>query len=728
MIYASHKWTIGGQPIINADRDNHHLHDGQANSVFWPAGSEWIVAKLLMLRSAIDDVVSGAQTLLIEVEVPVDPDEDNWSPVADTTQTVRLENLYLVKGEPLTRSLEGEANTLYLCEFVDSRYFSKRMTSVNAYYNVRLPAPRTDDPSQQAAFAEDSLNNGEVWQWQDAFENLWSKLPLGTAPPTLPIVPDVLLDSLIFEAIPGLDALSVMLDILGLVLHYDGQNWQAVQPINVPWSGTELLIKGSNAISPVQSRLPETINVGFWKKQLHDGTQRYYHYSKNSRVDALYLESIDSESAESIAGTELTIIDDTFAMVDFESEICNVTQLHDRAVLVAEAYKSAQIDRQTLYVNGISGQVTPGESLQSVRYTENARGAITQIVSWPKIAAPRFHDIGGTIHSFGGSSGQSLNNPLDQLTKRQLEGRPENEWIMIYHDDETDIGDDVEDIAGLFPARIVRADPNEISTLDYWRYDADLESDKVWLALKKDLVTGGDVPIVMKHGEVYEGRINGFARAASETRPLFIAESCCLQIPESGCCAGYCLDSTFCDPENYLRITVDSATIHESPLSLCSGGDSWTGAQLAFGPHGSGCAATLANEQYQCTTGADSYNPILTSIRAFFHWRFWDEDTYEVAIEYQDSYGRQPSNWYTYNMPSGPKFLLHFELANFFAPYIVESQLFWFVLPGKPTNCDNIFDPMGLEITDADSDKSPCQFYCPSGLMTINQVTIDLLP
>lgn len=136
-------------------------------------------------------------------------DFDN-SPLAIT-------NLSIVQARCVTRGRELDPDAIYLLQLTNNRgviYNQWFQFPVYAQYNVRAPG-------YDGSYYSSSLtgaNNTDAWTWTGMIQNLWEKTSLLGTYPGLPYTPDGAPEGFIFAGIPLWEALTGILDLLGMAI------------------------------------------------------------------------------------------------------------------------------------------------------------------------------------------------------------------------------------------------------------------------------------------------------------------------------------------------------------------------------------------------------------------------------------------------------------------------------------------------------------------------------
>lgn len=126
-----------------------------------------------------------------------------------------ISNLSIVQARCVTRGLPSDANAIYLVQVTNNEgvlYNPWFQFPVNAQYNVESPA-------YDGSFYLDTTDAGTDWTWDSMVGDLWGKASslLGTYP-GLPITPTGTPEGFIFVGIPLWEAISEIMEYLGLAV------------------------------------------------------------------------------------------------------------------------------------------------------------------------------------------------------------------------------------------------------------------------------------------------------------------------------------------------------------------------------------------------------------------------------------------------------------------------------------------------------------------------------
>ena len=128
-----------------------------------------------------------------------------------------FKSLSIVQARCVSRGVAADVNAIYLIELTDQRglvwnkWFKFPTTS---QYNIRAPAyPET--------FYSGSLNGGSTWSWSGMIGDLWGQMTGLGAYPGIPTTPVGTPEGWSFPGVPAWEALTSILDYLGLVVTVD---------------------------------------------------------------------------------------------------------------------------------------------------------------------------------------------------------------------------------------------------------------------------------------------------------------------------------------------------------------------------------------------------------------------------------------------------------------------------------------------------------------------------
>jgi hypothetical protein len=140
-------------------------------------------------------------------------------------QPVTISNLSLIQARCVTRGLARDPNAIYLLQVTNNEgvlYNPWFQFPLSAQYNVRAPA-------YDGQYYSGSTNSGTAWTWDTMVADIWSRAAslLGNYP-HLPITPTGTPENFIFIGVPLWEALSHLMDYLGLVISGNFPNFTIV--------------------------------------------------------------------------------------------------------------------------------------------------------------------------------------------------------------------------------------------------------------------------------------------------------------------------------------------------------------------------------------------------------------------------------------------------------------------------------------------------------------------
>lgn len=251
----------------------------RANSLYVPGGRWATKGWILLDRGSYNNINTYSTSLQL-----------NISDTRQANNVKTVKGLSIIHAQCVTRGLANDLNAVYLVELTDARgvvgnkWFQAPLTTC---YNIRASAyPDTYHPW--------SLNNGATWTWQGMIQDMWGKVSggnnlLGNAP-SLPTTPSGTPEGFWFAGVPGWQAISDVLDHLGMIVAVDptqapGSQYSIVQIGNADTTFTSLQSKYSTNleddlewIDTGSGRVPGSVIVAFKKRYAVYGTEETVRY------------------------------------------------------------------------------------------------------------------------------------------------------------------------------------------------------------------------------------------------------------------------------------------------------------------------------------------------------------------------------------------------------------------------------------------------------------------
>ncbi len=206
--------TFGGYPVHSPDRVRAARRRfrrgtveelGLANSLTVTSGRWPAAGWFLMTRQDFNklDPYSTDLTLVI----------DDFA-----SGTLTLKHLTVVQARSVSTGLTNANDALYLVQATDKRgvlYNPWYAHGTTSQYNVPAPA------YPGLYYTESLLGGVTAWTWSEMIEDLWEQMPLLGTFPGLPLTPSGTPQSFIFPGGPAWEALSDVLDLLGMTVAVD---------------------------------------------------------------------------------------------------------------------------------------------------------------------------------------------------------------------------------------------------------------------------------------------------------------------------------------------------------------------------------------------------------------------------------------------------------------------------------------------------------------------------
>ncbi len=137
---------------------------------------------------------------------------------------VVISNLSVIQARCVTRGLPTDPAAIYLVQVTNNQgvlYNPWFQFPVNVQYNVRAPG-------YDSSYYSGSTNGGTAWTWTGMVQDLWTKSSLMGAYPGLPITPSGAPEGFVFTGVPHYEALSKVMDYLGLAIAGNFPNFRIV--------------------------------------------------------------------------------------------------------------------------------------------------------------------------------------------------------------------------------------------------------------------------------------------------------------------------------------------------------------------------------------------------------------------------------------------------------------------------------------------------------------------
>lgn len=372
--------------------------------------------------------------------------------------TVSFENLTVIKTEAILSRDEAGAESVYLLELVDCRYYGK-FTTVDRQYNVRFQEATIGNSYTPAQpYYLTTTNSGTAWTWQQMFEDLWERLPtiFGSPPNTSGLWDATTPEDYRFVGVNLWDAIQKICSDQSVVLSLLPSGDFIAETLDVPNSTVEQTLNTAFQQDPVDASLDLEPVVGLAPSAIRVYFRaHYYPYQGDITTDAhtvteveawelkpaWYIEVSATDAGYEGAtapGTILGLWSSTTALFDQNSPSSpyNNSALNTEANTIA-AYVLNTFTTADRYSHGTFGGVwslSPCSSVAVVSYFDYGTGLFTQY-----IRAPRHFDPDAFLSSAGSSDsghesagslsaadalGNAVGNPL-QAIAQEYPGPPD---------------------------------------------------------------------------------------------------------------------------------------------------------------------------------------------------------------------------------------------------------------------------------------------------------------
>jgi len=433
----------------------------------------------------------------------------------DGKTIIDIENLSIVKSSTMSQSVAGDARAPRLVYLEDKRR-QLQYSSINAQYNVRIPAPSTT--SGTGLYYTASLNSGSVWTWQTLATNLWASLPstvAGTAP-ALPYTPDGTPEGWRFIGVSAWRGLHVVLEKIGCTTVYD--------PILDVFTYVQLGVAQTGllaALDRIEDRklydydpqenyqlanMPEKIRVFFARRETYHGIEMDTPLVDNWEMSPAVSKDYATAIAGAQAGTIVSVWDDLPALFDYTNLNTNSAALQTRANeiglnIVRRIDVSEERLRRTY--SGLVKTIIPGAEISELIWRDygDGGGLVTEIVRRP--ITERIAQRDKTVDEHLAT--------LD-LSRPSYPVHPRVAQLVQVDDGASATGADLTaNVDGLFPGFVIRWTAVGYDTLEAcWIRPSDLsgvsESAIVQLKQKDRLIA----------------RLYGIATSGGSTRPVYL--------------------------------------------------------------------------------------------------------------------------------------------------------------------------------------------------------------
>ena len=476
----------------------------RANRFEFSRGFEPGIGWLLMKRQDIDALDFDAFHEL------------KWTDEVHDT-TLSLPSMCIARAVCQVLAVPGSNDdAVYLVQVFDKRRVLMR-SSINAQYNVRIPAPPDISPETEKYY-NDSLNGGALWTWQTLFTNMWSNLDATTAgtAPTLPYTPTGAPEDYRFIGVSAWQAIDVFLRSIGCEIVYNPVDDEfSVVRLGTTQSGlsdamgalfTQLadrrLMYDYDPLEDMHlANMPETVRVFFHRNELYYGIEKDTPDADNWEMTPVH--TVDY--ATGIAGGVgvLPVWADLPALFDDTGAVDNSAACTSRANEIGLNIVNkltVSDERVAKRYAGIVTSIIPGSEIRTVVWRDFSRdggsgqgGLVTEIFGGPD-------DKSLEMVGMFGPAAESI-MPIDLARKSHPLFPHYAQMIEVTGTKDTTCS------PGVYPAKVKRFVDG------VW---SDLET--CWLHAE-----GDDNNDALESGEIYgPARLSGLRTCSGDTRPVYV--------------------------------------------------------------------------------------------------------------------------------------------------------------------------------------------------------------
>lgn len=500
----------------------------RANSYTCPLGPKPGSAWILMLRVVQDRLDVNAFHEL------------RW---ADGTNLLTIPSLSIVKSTTMNIARAGDADAARLVEFRDKRHQLGMFSSIDAQYNVRIPAPSTT--SGTGLYYTDSLNSGSTWTWQTLVTNVWASLPstAGTAP-TLPYTPDDKPEGFRFIGVNAWEALHVVLKKIGCTTAYDpiADTFSYVR-LGTTQAGLAASLTGlTNRLmydydpgSDFQlGNMPETVRVFFHRREEAHGWERDTPDSSNWEMTPAVSKDRATSITGVLSGSVKVVWDDLPALFDAANVNSNSAALQTRANEIGDNIRDridVSEERFRRMYSGLVEDILPGSEVSEVRWRDfgDETGLVTEIVRIPLSEGSAFFELKRNAATGGGFVGEKLETTDLARGTHPL-------WPRLAQTVQVDDGASADgakltaNVDGLFDGFVHR-----------WANGAWTQLEACWIR-PVNLATDNDEDTVVKlrQKDRFVGKLSGIETSGGTTQPVYA-------VHDGGITGGLPIGAVICD-------------------------------------------------------------------------------------------------------------------------------------------------------------------------------------
>lgn len=489
-----------------ADPDNLPLWR-RANSYRCPRGSEpgraWVLLNRKDFRQGIEDK-SGFHTLKFR------------SPFGGA----EFPGLVIVKATSMA-GLSSDLKSPLLIELADRRLINQRST-IDARYNVRIPAPPNCPPAAANDYYPQSLDGGSPYTWQTMVDDIVTNVTQWSGDATIPNAPSSTPEGWRFECVNAWDALHAVLDYIGCTTAYDpvadsisivrrGDEQAAIVQVEAA-AKNRLRHDYAPETDLAYGNIPAQVVVCFPKRYECTGVERDTPRADNwEMLDHVHVETANTGITNAVG--KCVVNGDLSAMMGCDDAVTNTAALAARAAEIAADYARNWDTKYGRMYAGIVTALKPGSRITLVTYRDygDEVGLVTEFTA-SKAAGPcnQREDVDGCCRA-AGDEYERLRPP--DLSRKTHPTTYPRELQLVQVVTGGSAGDCVQaNACGLFAGKVIR----------YCSTDGPEVLEDCWIKIVNcDDGFTGDVAV--REGGYHLGRLSGCEDCAGCELPVYLA-------------------------------------------------------------------------------------------------------------------------------------------------------------------------------------------------------------
>lgn len=512
--------TFAGLRVVAANPLKYPEAAGRANGYLCPLGPEPGIGYVLLTRGQWNELsyrTHLSSTLMMR----------------SADRTVAIKSLYVINAIKVTpRAAEDDPTAVYLLKLADRRWHA-RMSDIEMQINVRCPAP----PGTSGAdlYYEDSLDEGNLYTWSTACEDIWAKIPNFGDYPGLPFFPNGDPEGFKFLGVPAIDALMTILRKIGCTIAYDPfEDVVDIVRLGIDQTGLQEKInkyssylRDSEPFGVRAAMVPEKIRVYFHAIGKHYGTEILTQRDSGNWLTENPAHHVDTPTNEegAISGTVVALWDDLPAVYKFDGTLDNESALNSRAAERAASHLAelrADVNRFRRTYGGVI-DIVPGTQVKAVHWrnvdsrTQVGEGLVTEVMEFPgELPMPDAAMRLGESTGGGCKPADEAIAPPDIARKTYLNYPPLIQLVAI-----DGSGGDLTaaDGSNVWSGQVLRTDPGGDFSDDQDPYES---LEECWVALANQLTGGDQEGMKLPAGDRYLARLSGSKTVGEDTRPLYV--------------------------------------------------------------------------------------------------------------------------------------------------------------------------------------------------------------